>query len=220
MKTRQILDVHIEQSRPHLVNCANHVRARTLTMADIDTASQPRIHVLHNLQHIQRRWPNLVLRAMIVNGKSDVVLLDELFDARQNLRRRVARNDHRNPGTLGIFKLASNVLVFIFLKVDGPRGVQFDARSRIVRQRLRFPGSIHRQMIFRVLGIQLAQIELLHKANQLGPVKIPKRIAGQSQVNRRWLDGSYHRFRECCPWSGYRTRCCDERTRLNEIASR
>jgi hypothetical protein len=61
---------------------------------------------------------------MVVDGDANVVLLDELFDARKRGGRGVSGDDDLDAGALGIFKLGADVVVFVLGKVDGAGGVE------------------------------------------------------------------------------------------------
>src|ERR1700740_3685328 len=100
-------------------------------MPDIDTAPDARVHVLYGLQYIQRRRPQLVLRPVIVDRDTDVVLLYELFHSRQSSRCGIARDDDGNPCSLAVFELTADVRIFIFCKINGSGSVKPDARRSI-----------------------------------------------------------------------------------------
>ena len=70
--------------------------------------------------------PELVLWPVIVDREPNVVLLDELLDARKGLRRRVSGNDHRDTRPLAVLELVADVIVFILRKVDCSRGMQLE----------------------------------------------------------------------------------------------
>src|SRR5579859_2504358 len=160
-KTRQILHVHVEHARPHFANRLHHVHSGSRRVSHVNAASHPRIHPLHRLQHFQRRRPQLIFRPMIVQRKFDVVLLHEFFNSRQRRRRRIARHDHANPRALRILKLRPNVRIFIFIKIDRSRRMQLQSRRYVVSQRLDFRHRFHRQMVLRVLQIQIGHARLL-----------------------------------------------------------
>src|SRR6202790_2326977 len=101
-------------------------------MSDIYAAPDALIHTIHRFQYIQRRMPQLIFRAVIVDGDTDVVFLYELLNPRQSLRRGVAGDNHANSSALAVFEFAADVRIFIFCEINGSGSVKFDARRGIV----------------------------------------------------------------------------------------
>src|SRR5437773_538730 len=104
-------------------------------MSNINAAPDARIHALYRLQYIQRRMPQFIFRPVIVDGHADVVILYELLNPRQSLRRRVARDNHANPRPLAVFEFAPDVGILIFREINGSGSVKLDARRGIICQR-------------------------------------------------------------------------------------
>ena len=129
--------------------------------------------------------PQFIFRPVIVDRHTDVVLLYELLNPRQSLRRRVARDNHANPRPLAVFEFAPDVRIFIFREINGSGSVKLDARRGIICQRGLLLLGIYGEMIFDVLGIQRQHVELLQEADHLRPAKITERVAGHPQTNRR-----------------------------------
>jgi hypothetical protein len=88
-KVGKILHVHVEQSGTCFVNCLCDIGAGANSMPDVDAASDAGIHLLHRLQYIQRRVPQLILGSVIVDRKANVVLLHELLNSGQSRKCRV-----------------------------------------------------------------------------------------------------------------------------------
>src|SRR5260370_37894276 len=86
LKVGEILHVYVKHPRTCFMDRLNHVRARANRMPDIDAAADARIHALHRLQNIQRRMPQLILGAMIVDRDADVGFLYECLDTRQRFQ--------------------------------------------------------------------------------------------------------------------------------------
>src|SRR5882757_6342056 len=156
---------------------------------------------------------------MIVNRKANVVLLHELFDAWEGLRSRVAGHNDGDAGALAIFELAANVVVLVLRKVNGSRSVQLDARSSVVRKRLRLRLRFHRKMILDVLRIQRRNVELLHETDHLVAGEVAKRIASHAQMNRQRLSSRLRWLRQQRDGTRRNARCRKECTRLNEVAA-
>src|SRR6202012_2235505 len=112
-ETGQILRMHIEQSRSHLMDGLHHIGTSAYRVPDVDAATHPWVHVLHRLQHIERRMPYLVLWPVVMDRQPDVILLHELFNAWKDLRRGIAGNDHRDPGPFCVIELAPDIVIFI-----------------------------------------------------------------------------------------------------------
>ncbi len=202
------------------MNRLHHVGPGANRMADVDATPDPRIHAFHGLQHVQRRRPNLVFWSVIMDRNADVVVLDELLHPRQRRRCGISRHNHRNPGSLAVLKLTSNIRIFILREIDRSSCVEMDPRRSIVRQRSLLFLRIHREMIFHILRIQLAYVELLHEADQLCAREVPECVAGQSQSNRRDFIGRFRLLRQrentgrrCQGGSGHHARA-------NKIAAR
>ena len=90
------------------------VRAGALAMAYIDAAADSRVHVFDELQDVERRLPELVFRAMVVDCDPDVVLLHELLYPRQSGGRGISGDDDGDTGPLAILKFGADVVVFIY----------------------------------------------------------------------------------------------------------
>src|SRR5580700_3670835 len=178
LEVREVLHVYVKQPRAHLMDGLNHVRARANGMPDIYAAPDARIQTLYRFQYIQRRMPQLILRAVIVDRDTDVVFLYELFNPRQSLRRGVARDNQANPCPPAVFEFAPDVGIVIFREINGSSSVKFDACRGIVCQGLLLLLGIHRKMVFDVLRIQGQHVELLQVADHLRPAEITKRVAG------------------------------------------
>ena len=126
-----------------------------------------------------------IFRAVVMDGDANVILLHKFFDARECRRGRVTRDDDLDARALAVFKLGADIVVFVFLKVDGPGGVQMNTRCGVVGQSFCFLVRRHGQMVLGVLGIQPGQVELLHECDQLRAGEIAERVAGQAQAHRR-----------------------------------
>src|SRR5277367_5511589 len=98
-------------------------------MAYIDATAHARVHVLDRLQHVEWRMPDLVFRPMVMNCELKVIFLHELLNFREDIRRRIAGNDDPDPGTLAILKLASDIVVIVFGKVDRSGSMKLDIGS-------------------------------------------------------------------------------------------
>src|SRR5580700_976404 len=116
--------------------------------------------------------PQFVFRPMIVDRNADVVLLDELLDARQSLRSRVARDNHADTSPLAVFELRPDVGIFVFREIDGSGGMKLDARRGIVSQRGSLFPRIHREMVFDVLRVQGDTLSCFMKAINWARVKL------------------------------------------------
>src|SRR6266446_4379722 len=197
LKVCEVLHVYVKQPRARRVDRLNHIRAGAHRVPDVDTGADARVHPFHRLQYIQRRMPQLIFWPVIVDGETDVVLLHELLDPRQSLRRGVAGDDDGNTCPLAIFELAADVRVFILREIDGSGSVKLDARRGIVRQRSCLFLRIRRQMILDVLGIQLQHVQLLQEVNHLCTAEVAKRVAGQAQTNRRSVRSRWPSRNQC-----------------------
>ena len=124
--------------------------------------------------------PQLILRPVIVDCESYVVLFHEFLNARKRGWGRVSSDDHRYARSLGIFELTANVIILVLGKVNRSDGMQLNAGGVIVVERLRLLCRIHREMIFHILRVQRQHVELLHVADQLCAVEIAKGIAAQT----------------------------------------
>ena len=116
--------MHVEEARTDCVDGLDDIGAGADAVAHVDAAAHARVHVLDGLEHVERRGPDLVFRPVVVDGDADVVLLDELFDARQSCGRGVAGDDDADAGALAVLELGADVVVFILGKVDGSGGVE------------------------------------------------------------------------------------------------
>ena len=121
----------------------HHIGTGAHCMSYINAASNARVHVFDVLQNIQRRMPQLVLGAMIVDGNANVVLLHEFLDAWQGFRRRVPSNDYWNSRPFAVLKLAANIFAFVLCEVDCSGGMERDACGNIVCQRFRLRLRVH-----------------------------------------------------------------------------
>src|SRR5260370_15115180 len=110
LEAGQVLHMHVVQPRTHLMDGLDHIDPGTHRVPDIDAAPDARVVLLHPLQHVQRGVPQLVLRSMIVDRESNVILLHEFFDAWKSLRRRITGDDDPNTRSLAVFELAANIL--------------------------------------------------------------------------------------------------------------
>jgi len=127
LEVREVLHVHIEQPRACFVDRLNHIRAGTNRMPHIDAAADARIHTLHRLQYIQRRRPQLVFGAVIVDRDADVVLLYKLLDSQQSFQCRVSGDNNPNSRSRAVFELSPYIRIFIFCKIDGSGSMKLDA---------------------------------------------------------------------------------------------
>jgi len=90
----EVFEVYVVQARAYLADGAWDVCSGTRGMAHVDTAADPRVEVLDGKKHIQRRVLALVLRTMIVDRDTDVVLLHHTVEPRQGLVVGVTGHDH------------------------------------------------------------------------------------------------------------------------------
>src|ERR1017187_7904563 len=151
-------------------------------MPNIDTQAHAGIHVLHQLQCVQRRWEVLVLRAVIVDGDLNVVFLYELLQARQRLRCRPG-NDDRNTRDLAVFELPPHVVILILGEINGARSRELYARRSVFNgSRLDLLRRGQGQVKF--LHVQIGRVQLLHKADHVGSAELTEGIAGDAQANR------------------------------------
>src|SRR5271156_5617047 len=219
LEVREVLHVHVEQSRSYFVDRLDHICASADCMSHIDAATDARIHRLNCLQHIQGRMPQLVLGAMIVNRDADVVLLYEFLNSRERFRSRVPGDNNSDAGSLAVFELGADVCILIFREIDGASSVKLDARRRIVCKRCRLLLRIHWQMVFDVLHIQGKHIELLHEADHLRAAEVAERVAGQAQTNRCCFFSGRMCVSNCYYVPRHRECRSDERTGANETAT-
>src|SRR5438552_2977868 len=75
LEVREVLHVHVKEPWACFVDRLNDIRAGADRMPDIDAAADARIHTFHRRQYIERRMPQLVLGAVIVDRDADVVFL-------------------------------------------------------------------------------------------------------------------------------------------------
>src|ERR1700733_3657911 len=134
-EVRKIFHVQVKQPRTCCVDRLNYICACANRMPNIDAAPHARIHVFHRLQYIERGVPQLVLRPMIVDRDTDVVLFCELLNSRQGFRSRVAGDYNGNATSLAVFEFRPDVRVFIFRKIDGSGRVKVDSARGIVSER-------------------------------------------------------------------------------------
>jgi hypothetical protein len=92
--------------------------ASTGRVAHVHAQSHARIHVPNDRERVLRSREVLVLGSVIVNGDGDVVLLDEALDAGEGGTS--GSDDHEgHPARLGVLEVSPNVVVVVFLEVDG-----------------------------------------------------------------------------------------------------
>src|SRR3984957_16808871 len=187
-----ILHVHVEQARSELMYCLEHVRARALGVAYIDAAADSRVHVLDELQDVERRLPELVFGTMVVDCDPDVVLLDELLYPRKTGGRGISGDDDRDAGPLAILKFGADVVVFVLGEVDGARSVKFDICCCVIGDGLRFLRWIGWKMVFDILCVQRRDVELLHVADHLGAAEVAKGITGEAELDRGRFACAWH----------------------------
>ena len=106
---------------------------------------------------------------MIMDRELHVVFLHELLNPGKDFGCRIAGDDHGNPRSFGILELTSDIVIFVFGKIDGADSVKLDVGGCVVCERLRFRGRVHRKMVLHIFRIQRQDVELLHVADQLRP---------------------------------------------------
>jgi len=79
----KVFHVHVEEAGAGFVDGVDYVGSGAHGVADVDAAAHAWIHALHCSEDGKRRGPDLVLRAVVVDGETDVIFLDELFDGRE-----------------------------------------------------------------------------------------------------------------------------------------
>ena len=174
----------IEEPRANFVNRLHHIRSRAHSMAHINAAADAGIGPFERLENVQRRRPELILGAVVVDGDTDVVFLDELLQARQRLGGGIAGHDHADAGALAILKLGADVGVFIPGKVDGAGGVQMDASGGVIGQSCGFSLRIGGQVVLDVFYVEIADTKLLEEADHLRASELAKGVTGDAQPSR------------------------------------
>jgi hypothetical protein len=113
----EVLDVEVVEARAGGVDGGDHVGAGADGVAEVDAEADARIHVLDGGEHVEGRGKVLVLGAVVVDGELDVVLLDELFQARKVLVGGRADGDGDARG-LEVFELGTDVGVVVLVEGD------------------------------------------------------------------------------------------------------
>ena len=178
----EVFHMHVEEPRADRVDSLHNIRTGARGVAYVDATTDARVHVLHQLEYVERRLPELVFWPVVMDGNLYVVLLHELFDAREACRRWITRNDDPDARPFAVLKLATDIVIVIPWEVDGTRRVKLDAGGGVIGQGLRLLRGIRGQMIPHVLCIQVGDIELLQIADHLSPGEFAKRIAGNGRV--------------------------------------
>src|SRR5580704_9536617 len=122
-EVREVLHVHIEQPWACFVDHLNHIRAGANCMPDVDAAADARIHILHRLQYIQRRTPQLVLGPVIVDRNTNVVLLYKLLNSLQSFRCGVSGDNHADTRSFAVFEFGPYIRIFVLGEINGPGGM-------------------------------------------------------------------------------------------------
>ena len=138
---------------------------------------------LIELEDVEGRLPELVLRAVVVDGDADVVFLDELLDTRKTRWRWITGDNHIDAGTLGVLELAADVVVLILGEVHGADGVQLDSIGGVVGDSGGLLGRIHGEMVFGVLAVEIADLELLHVGDHLVARELAEGVAGEAEMD-------------------------------------
>lgn len=193
LKAGEVFDVHVEESRSDGLDGMDRINAGAGTVADIDTAADARIHVFDGLQDIEGGMPELVFRAVVMDGEADVILADEFFDERKIAGGGVAGNDDRDAGAPGVFEFGMEVGFVIGSKADGASGVQRNGSSGVVGKSSRFtgrvPGWVEGQMVFDIFCIERVDMELFHELDELGAGEIAEGITGEAEFHGGLLCG-------------------------------
>src|SRR5579859_5836442 len=90
----EVFDVHVKEPRAYIANGLDDIGAGAHCVPDIDAAADARIELFDRLEHIQRGGPDLILRPVVVDSDADIVLLHKLLNARKDLRRWIACDNH------------------------------------------------------------------------------------------------------------------------------
>src|SRR6185437_13673851 len=154
--------------------------ARASGVSNVNAATHAWIHILNSFQYIQRRGPQLVFWAVVMDGDADVVFLHKLLNPRQRFERWIASDDDADARSFAVFELRADVVVFVILKIDGSGGVQLDSRGSIISECGGFRLRVHGQMVFGVFRIQRRYVELLHESDHLRAREVAERVAGES----------------------------------------
>jgi len=182
LKISQVLYVEIEKTRADFADSLNDVGAGANRVANVNAAADAWVESFDRFQDIERRRPKFIFGAVIVNRDADVVFLYEFFDARKSRGRGITGDDYLDASAFRILKLFADVIVFVFVEVDGSGGVEFDASSGVIGKRGGFRLRVNRQVIFCVLEIYVRDAELFEKANQLRTGKGAKSVARDSKL--------------------------------------
>jgi hypothetical protein len=126
---------------------------------------------------------------VVVDGDADVIFLDEFFDAREGRGSGIAGDDGFNAGALAVFEFGADVVIIVFLEIDGSGCVKVDAVGFVIGYGLGFVGVIVGQVVLYVLSVEGADAELLHKGNELGAAEVAEGVAGEAQADGRGVAG-------------------------------
>ena len=131
--------------------------------------------------------PEFVLGAVVVDGDTDVVPLDEALEAGENFR--CGRGDeHADAGAPGVVELAADVVGVVLWKGDDAGGVELDAGAGVGGECLGFGGGIGGEVVLDVLGVEGGEVELLHGCDELGTGEFAKGVAGEAEPEG-WRSG-------------------------------
>src|ERR1035437_1932681 len=195
----EVLYVHVVEARAGGVNGLDHIRACADRVAHVDAEDKAWFDALDGLEHVKRRWPYLVFRAVVMDRDADVVFLDELLQAGQRCRGRVTGHDDPYACPLAVLELGADVVVFVFGEIDGSGGVELYSGGGVIGQRLGFFIGRHGEMILGVLGVQPGYVELLEEWDHLGARKVAEGVAGYAETDEWFSGDSLREAGECGP---------------------
>src|SRR5579872_4448947 len=124
-----------------------------------------------------------------MNRDADIILLRELLDPGQRLRRRITCDDDADTSPFAIFELRADILILVFSEINRAGGMKLDAIRRVVGKRFCLLVRIHWEMILNVLDVEVMHAKLLHEAEHLSTSKVSECVAGNSKTQRRGLAG-------------------------------
>ena len=103
----------------------------------------------------------------------------------------IAGDDDLDAGALDVFEFAADVVVGGLLEVDGAGGMEVDAGGGVVGDGLGFGGRVHGEMVFRVLGVEFVEAQLLHEADHLGAGEVAEGVAGEAKAHGGFFCGRW-----------------------------
>src|SRR6202165_3457329 len=177
----KILGMHVEEAGARVGRGTEGVGSSANRVADVHAQPHSPIHPLHRLQHVVWRREVLILGAMIVDCKLDVVLLDELLDAGQ--RAGLGRSYyHRHARSLRIVEVLPYALVGVGLEGDHASANNLESGSLNLSPRatdLHGCGLVRKVHRFEV---DVRRAERLRHLTRLLAREIPERVAGDAPL--------------------------------------